>query len=564
MKMLQRLLSLSVALLVACGGGGGDKGSAPFGSGTPPAGTAVAADISLTLLKSTLSNSGTETVTATVTAVDANRNTVAGIPITMSVDNGATIAVSGTVTDDKGVVTGAVGIGSNRANRVVLVTAVSGSLSRQIALQVTGARLTATAVPAVLAPSQAGKVQYRVVDATGNALSNIDITVTGPGGVVSTNRTGINGEFEYSYTAPSAAGNLDLRASSSGVDLLTTVVVQSGPGSIPPAIAGSVRSASVNANPGVVQVNTATTSINRAEVRALFVGSANLPIPNIRVRFDLGGDLNSIGGTFTTGSNLVYANSSGVASSAYIPGTLGSPTNGVTVRACWDYNDFAPGSCPNAATTTLTVSADALSVSIGTDEFVVLEDLVYVKRFVVQVNDSSGLAKADALVTPLLDLPSYFKGSYRFETDKWVQTISASGCENEDINRNGVAEVYSNGGVEDANGNARLDPRKADAVVSIEGSNRTNAAGQVLLRMTYPRNVASWVRFNLVVSATGVAGTEGRSTFTGDLPYPAAVLKQAEVTPAFVESPYGTQASPKVIVTTPDGSATASLCTNPT
>ncbi len=562
MKMLQRLLSLSVVLLAACGGGGGDKGTAPFGSGGTPPGTAAAADISLTLSKSTLSNSGTETVTATVTAVDANRNTVAGIPITVSVDNDATVAVSGTITDDKGVVTGAVGIGSSRANRVVLVTAVSGALSRQIAVQVTGARLTATAVPAVLAPSQAGVVQYRVVDATGNALSNIDITVTGPGGAQSTSKTGTSGELNYTYTAPAAAGNLDIRAASAGVELLTTVVIQSGPGSIPTVPAGSVRSASVSANPSVVAVNSATTSINRAEVRALFVGSANTPIPNVRVRFDLGGDLNSIGGTFTTGSNIVYSNVSGIASAAYIPGVLGSPTNGVTVRACWDYQDFAPGACPNAAVATLTVIADALSVSIGTDENIILEDLVYVKRFVIQVNDSSGLAKSDVLVSPLLDLPSYRKGFYTFVVDTWIQTVSASTCENEDINRNGILEVYANGGNEDANANARLDPRKADVAVAFEGSNRTNASGQVILRIVYARSFGSWLRFNLTVAASGVSGTEGRATFAGTLPVPATALK-ATGAPAFQLSPYGTQASPVVVVTTPDGSASASLCTNP-
>lgn len=561
MKMLQRLLTLSVALLVACGGGGGDKGTAPFGSGGTTPGTAAASDIALTLSKSTLSNSGTETVTATVTAVDANRNTVAGIPVAVSVDNGATVAVSGTITNDKGVVTGAVGIGSNRANRVVLVTATSGTLSRQVAIQVTGARLTATAVPAVLAPSQAGVVQYRVVDATGNPLVDTDITVTGPGGVQSTSKTGNSGELNYAYTAPAAAGNLDIRAASSGVELITTVVVQSGPGSIPVVPADSVRSASVSANPSVVTVNTATSSINRAEVRALFVGSANTPIPNVRVRFDLGGDLNSIGGTFTTGSNLVYSNASGIASAAYIPGALGSPTNGVTVRACWDYGDFAPGACPNAAAATLTVIADALSVSIGTDEVIAIEDLVYVKRFVIQVNDSSGLAKSDVLVSPLLDLVLYRKGFYSFVVDTWIPTIAAT-CDNEDVNRNGVNEVYSNGGVEDANGNRQLDPRKADAAVAFEGSNRTDASGQVKMRIVYLRSAASWVRYNLTIAASGVSGTEGRASISRDLEVPITAVKSTSP-PAFQRSPYGTQSSPIVVVTTPDGSASGSLCTNP-
>jgi hypothetical protein len=516
----------------------------------------------MTLSKTALSNSGTDVVTVTVTAVDANRNTVAGIPITLIVDNEATVAVSSARTDTAGVVTGTVGIGSSRANRAIVITAVSGTLNRQLTLQVTGTKITSTALPAVLAPSAAGVVQYRVVDATGNPLTDVGITVTGPGGVQSNNRTGNNGDFEFKFTAPATAGSLDIRASSSGVEQVTTVSVLSGPGAIPPVPVGSVGSASVSANPSVVTVNSTASSTNRAEVRALFVGAANTPIPNIRVRFDLDGDRNSIGGSFTTGNSIIYSNAGGVATTAYIPGALGSPTNGVTVRACWDYNDFAAGTCPNQAKATLTVIADALSVSIGTDEIILLGDLVYIKRFVVQVNDSSGLAKPDVLVSPLLDLPAYSKGRWLWNGSEWEQFVTAGRCENEDVNRNGVLEVYSTGAVEDANSNSQLDPRKADAVVSIEGSNRTNALGQVILRMTYPRNVASWLRFSLNVAASGVSGTEGRSTYTDVLPVPAPVLK-LEAAPAFVLSPYGLDSSPLVVVSTPDGSATASLCTNP-
>lgn len=567
MTTFQRFISVFALLaLAACGGGGGSKGTSPFGpndpgngGGTP--GQPVAADISLTLSAPTVSNSGTETVTATVTAVDGNRNTVAGIPVTISVDNGATVQVSGTSTGTNGVVTGVVGIGADRSNRTVTVTAVSGALSRQLAVQVVGTRVTATALPAVLAPSEQGRVQYRVVDANGNPLAGLPITITGPGGTTTSASTAVNGDYEYVYTAPSASGNLDIRASAGGVETVTTVVVQAGPSSIPPVTAGSVRSASVRATPSVVPVNTADSTTNRTEVRALFVGNNNAPIANVRVRFDLAGDANSIGGSFSTGTTLVYSDANGVAQSAYIAGNRFSPTDGLTIRACWDYTDFAANTCPNSTTTTITVISDALSVSIGTDELVVLEDLVYVKRFVVQVNDSSGLAKPDVQVNPLLDLPSYAKGFYQRATDRWVQVIMTAGCENEDINRNGVLEVYSNGGVEDANGNAQLDPRKADVNVAFEGSNRTNAAGQVRMRITYPRNYGSWVQFKLDVAAAGVSGTEGRASFSGTLPVPFSAV-QAQGAPAFDVSPYGVQASGFTTVTTPQG-VSASLCTNP-
>ncbi len=562
--MLQRLFAmLALLALAACGGGGGAKGDPPFGGGggvTPPP-SAKASDISLTLSSPSLSNSGTETVTATVVAVDANRNTVSGIPVILSVDNGATIAVDGTTTNTAGVVSGKVAVGSNRSNRVITITALSGDLTRQVSLRVVGARITGTALPAVLAPSQAGVVQYRVVDATGNALAGTEIAITGSGGTQTTGTTSSNGDFEYKYTAPAAAGNLDIRAAAAGAEVTTTVLVQSGPGSIPVVPPGSVRSSSVSANPRVVVVNATTATSNRAEVRALFVGNANAPVPNIRVRFDLDGDRNSIGGTFSTGSTVIYSDANGTASSAYIPGSRFSPTDGVTIRACWDYQDFAVGTCPNAATTTLTVISDALSVTIGTDNLITISDLTYVRRFVVQVNDSSGLAKADVVVSPLLDLPAYFKGFWTRAPDRWVKTELAA-CENEDLNRNGVLEVYSNGGQEDADADAQLEPRKADAVVAFEGSNRTDSLGQVKLRVTYPQNVASWVAYNLLVAASGVAGTEGRSNYQGVLEAPDPVVK-AEPSPPFRESPYGIQGSPTIVVVTPDNSARGALCTNP-
>jgi hypothetical protein len=311
----------------------------------------------------------------------------------------------------------------------------------------------------------------------------------------------------------------------------------------------------------VVAVNTSTATTNRAELRALFVGDSNAPIRNIRVRFDLAGDANSIGGTFSTGSTTVYSDANGAAVSAYIPGARFSPTDGLTVRACWDYTDFASGSCPNSVTTTLTVISDALSVTVGSDNLITVGDLVYTRRFLVQVNDSSGLPKADVLVSPLLDLPRYSKGEWVYvkSEGQWSQTVRAV-CDNEDLNRNGVLELYGSGVAEDADGDGQLEPRKADAVISFEGSNRTDASGQVRMKITYPQNVASWVDFNLLVAASGVAGTEGRATYPGVLSVPISVVK-TEATPAFVASPYGLSTSSYVAVSPPAAPRSALLCT---
>ncbi len=571
MKALARFGSFAALLvLAACGGGGGNPGTCTIGcAATTPAaggGTAVASDISLTISKPSVNNSGSDTAVVTVTAVDSNRNTVAGIPVIFSVDNDANIAVSGTQTSTNGTVTGTVSIGANKSNRVVVVRATSGGLAKELALQVVGARITSTATPPVLAAGAAGTVTFRLVDVNGTPMASVPISVTGPGGQPTTSTTGVSGEYTYQYTAPGAGTSVDILASAAGAQQTTSVVIQSaGGGAVPNAVAGSVRSASVAANPSVVSVNLTAATNNRSEVRALFVGNGNAPIKNVRVRFDLGGDQYNVGGTYTAGSSLLYSDASGIVTTSYQPGALASPTDGVTIRACYDYGDFAVGTCPNFVTTRLTVKGDPLSVSIGTDE-TVTEDatkLAYVKRFLIQVNDASGLAKADVDISPLLDLVRYRKGFWAPAGARWTQTQTAV-CDNEDLNRNGIIETYSTGAMEDANGNRQLDPRKADVVLSFVGSSRTNASGQVVLQITYLKNVASWLDVLITVAASGVSGTEGRASFAMTLVVPSTAVSDVTAQPAFVFSPYGTAASPTVTVTTTDARpVTGVLCMNP-
>ena len=587
-SVFKLVCAASVVLLAACGGGGGDPGTNIFDPAPTP-GIAVApkaADLSLALSARTLANNGINTVAATVTAVDANRNALPNIPVTVSVDSSAVAAVSGNVTDTNGVVTAAVGIGADRSNRVITVTATSGTLVKTATFQVFGAALSARSNPAVVTPGQSGEVEFVLTDSAKNAMVDQDIVVVGVGAAEVKGKTGLNGEFKYSFTAPGTDGTLSIRATSAGVNGAADVQVQSGVTSVPVAL-GIVRSASVSANPSVVPVNTTTTQ-NRVEVRAFFLTSGNAPVPNVRVRFDLDGDKQAIGGSITSGTNVVYASAVGEAVTSYIPGARFSPTDGVTIRACWSNTDFVAGQCPNQAKTTLTVISDALSVSIGTDNLVGLGDsgLDFVKRYVVQVNDSSGLAKADVQIAPSIDLLSYLKGNWEVLGDQWVQggvnPLGVGGslnwrrgqqtvCPNEDLNRNGVAEVYANGDVEDANGsfnltNGRpaLEPRKADVSISFEGPSRTNANGQVVLKITYPQNVASWVEFNILVAASGVAGTEGRANYRSVLPVIAAQVTDIKSRPAFHDSPYGVgYGDPSRPVTLPGNPTPTLLCTNP-
>jgi len=351
---------------------------------------------------------------------------------------------------------------------------------------------------------------------------------------------------------------------------------------VSPVPPGSILSASVSANPSVVSVNTTTTN-NQAAIRALFLTANNLPIKDVRVRFDLDGDVNSIGGTFTTGDKVVYSDASGQATTAYVPATRFSPTDGVTIRACYGYTDAevtAPN-CANEAIATLTVVSEAISVSIGTNKLLIDNDLTYIHEFVVTVVDSSGRAKADVQITPSIDLLRFGKGQWTNGGSGWALTPgsapqyfwdanrtlwyledprttadkladpagvpminSAAACWNEDRNRNGVLEAaedskssgysISAGG----NGNGKLDPAKSDVAISIPGSSRTDASGKVILRIEYAKNLGSWLEYKILVSASGVGGTEGRASWTDVLEVLAADVKKQEE-PAFAVSRYG-------------------------
>ncbi|RZS53061.1 hypothetical protein EV685_2684 [Sphaerotilus mobilis] len=462
-----------------------------------------------------------------------------GVPVTVRVDNEAVVVTSSGTTAANGTLTGTVSIGTNRSNRIVTVTATSGSVSRSASFTVVGAQLKATVLQAVLAPSAAGQIDYQLLDVNSNPMVGLPITVSGTGVASRSGVTDNNGAFSYTFTAPAIAGNVDIVANAGGVSRTETVIVQSGSGSIP-AVTNTITSATVTSSPSVVSVNSSSSS-NRSEVRALFLGAGNTPISNVRVRFDLNNDVNAIGGSLSTGSNVVYSDSNGVATTAYIPGTRSSPTDGVTVRACYYLTDAAAatGSCSTFALTTLTVISEPLSVSIGTDNTISTgaSGLAYVKRFVVMVVDAAGQAKANVRITPSVDLLSYAKGFYvrpgSWTTDTGAGGYQSSSCANEDINRNAVLESG-----EDVNSNGQLDPRKSDIAISMIGTGETDSSGAAILQIQYPKNVATWVSYRILVSAAGVSGTEGRAVWTGVLG--AAAEEFTNTTPpSFQVSPYG-------------------------
>lgn len=537
-------------------------------------GTPVAADLSLTLSAPTLPNSGTSTIVATAVAVDANRNAVAGIPVTIVVDKSALAVVGSPTTNASGAVTANIGIGSDRSSRVVTVTAISGALTKSASFRVIGADLTATFTPIVDAGSTNNRVEFKLVDVNSIPMIDQEISVSASGLPTARGRTDINGKYVYAFTAPATVGALAITADSAGESEVVTLSVQPpGGGSVPPANQRPIA-ASVAATPSVLSVNTVGSTLNQSELRALFLGADNKPIQNVRVRFDLDGNVNNTDGVIARlGSGISYSDATGVARGTFTSGQRSSPTDGVTIRACYDIVDFPEGSCPNFVKNTLTVASEALSVSIRTNEELRVGPtrLTYIKEFVVMVVDAAGQAKPDIVITPSIDITAYYKGFYFLTPERWVQQftlaadenyrwdsgarawvkagLSFGQCPNEDVNRNAVREAGTfvptatappvTGREEDLNWNGDLDPRKADIAIKVVGSNKTDANGLAVIQIEYGKDLGSWEDYLITVTAAGISGSEARARYAGNLPVLASEVNNVNAAPAFVRSPYG-------------------------
>ena len=558
-KMKTLFAAAAIGVVLAGCSAGGSSTKSPGGTTTP-----TAANLIVSVDKSTIQDTGTDTATITATAVDSSNNAVGGVTVTMAPDNNGVISSASTTTAaTTGVVTGTLAIGSDKSSRTIDVIVTSGSISKTVTVAVTGAQLQAT--PSSAAPGGSATVGFRLTDQAGTAIANEPISVTLNGGTATVGTTDTSGSYTYTYTAPSSP-TATISATAAGVTTAATVTISTTTTS--PA-SGTVSSASVAANPSTVNINATGSTANQVSVRGLFLGSGNAPISNVRVRFDLNGDPNLIGGTLTSGTNYVYTDTNGVAMTSYIPGTRGSGNQQLTVRACWSETDFAAGSCPNAASANITVAQNGVSISIFHSNAIAADShqLTYTQPFTVQVVDSVGQPIQGVLVTGSVDLPRYYRGywvgSGTGGVGPWSQVVLNS-CDNEDINRNGVLETYSNGQAEDQNGSGKLEPYSADAAITPQatGSDTTDAFGLAYFNMQYGQNVAGWDDYTLTFSAL-VSGTEGKATTNGTLGVLATDVTAA-VAPPFLFSPYnlggGLAGVGTVTVTDPSTGKSGVLC----
>jgi hypothetical protein len=533
MKTLFAAMAIGV-VLAGCSAGGKSSDSSTTTNPTTASSLNVAVD------KSTINDTGSDTATITITALDSNNNVVASVPVTVKADSGV-LTPSGTSTGTTGVLTATLVPGGDHTDRTINVVVTSGSISKTVSIAVSGAVLTA-AVSSTTAGASA-TIQYTLVDASSVAIAAAPITVSLPGQADVAGTTDANGKYTFSYTMPSASTTVT--ATAAGVTTTSTVTPQGGTTVVPTA--GTVTSPSLAANPSTVATS------GQVELRALFIGANNAPIPNVRVRFQMV-DSNSIGGTLSSDStdgvthNVIYSDANGVANTTYTAGTRGGV---ITAKACWDVNDFANTACPNAVTaSSITVVATGVSVAVLTNGQLSEDDTknIYSINLVVQVVDASNQPITGSTVTGSVDIPRFYRGFYTINSGSWTPAIYSNNtlatlitgtsarqsCDNEDINRNNVMESG-----EDANDSGSLEPFKASVTITptSAGSDLTDSFGKAYFTLQYGQNYASW-EDAILTFTTSVEGTEGHATYPTSLPVPAATLTLTTADPPFKVSPY--------------------------
>ena len=538
MRFLVSAISIAV-LVVACGGGGGSGGTPVGGGGSTGGGgttttpTADAASVEFAFDKTVITNSGSDAATLTVTALSSSRNPVANVPVSVVVDSGI-FTPDSKVTDDSGKVTGKITAGGNRANRDIRFQLKAGSQSSSGSITVTGSQIAITVTPTTPTPGQDVQVTAKISDVNGAGIASIPATLTGSllSAAVPDVQTNASGTASWTVKAPSSSQNYTLQVKASGIEKSEQIIVAGGGASQVPDAVGVVSAASLSITPNTVKPNLDGGKTNAVDLRALFLDKDNRAIPNMRVRFEIVPPGLGAGESISTGTQSVITNASGVALAQYIPGARTSPTNGVSIRACFGPTDasLANSQCPNFRMSTLTVANEPVSITIGDNNEMTkgANNLTYIKKFDVAVANAAGEAVADSETSVSVDILSYGFGAFDTKVTPPAHSSGSGWCLNEDINRNGNLDSG-----EDKNGDGKLTPPKADIVVSYLNGRKTGANGRLAVQIEYPQNVATWLVYKLTVS-TSVAGSEGRAERDFQTDY----IIGDEVNGSFLSSPY--------------------------
>ncbi len=221
------ILSALIALALTACGGGDDSfvGGTGGGGGQTPAVTVG----SLTLIASspTVPSDGSTPAQISAFVRDDSNKFMKDVPVVFSASSGGLIITQGT-TDDNGLATATLSSAGDPSKRTITVTAMAGSVTKTINVDVAGTTLTVQG-PAGLTLSQQGTYTVKLVDSGNHAVPNQEVTVasqrnnTLTGTPVTTDSTG---SASFKMTA-SNGGNDTITVTALGLTATQAVAVNS-------------------------------------------------------------------------------------------------------------------------------------------------------------------------------------------------------------------------------------------------------------------------------------------------------------------------------------------------
>jgi hypothetical protein len=537
-------LASAAALFVACGGSA--PGPAPADPTGPGGGVSPLSALELTTSVASIQAKAGETATVTITAIDANRNALAEIPITLSADSGIVVA-SAAQTDASGKITATFEPGSDRGNRDVTIRATSGAITTTTILKVQGTTLSLSASPpTATSPTTPIELAATVVDAASVPLSNVVVSFATTGGTLSsavatTDTTGV-----AKVTLTGVVSNVTVTAT--GANASSQASVQAGTTQLPQLAPQNViiRDLSVQVNPSVVAPNGPGSQANfsQLEIRVLgdLVPALGIPVGNAPVRFRIASSPPF--GTLSVDTTMapVLSNLAGLASARFIPGEATTGTDQVVICASVD----GVASLPIGATEVrapcnlnekpvrLTVSQQSLFVRISTNNEIqkVDNNLNYEKLFSIYVTNAAGQGVAGANVSARLLPLKYYKGHMEYIGGNWTPVAPIYECENEDKNFNGILDS----GDVDLNNDGKLYPGQS-AAFTLDNGGVTDSSGFVILRVKHGQSFYFWAEYQ-IEARTSTAGTERLTTMDYRLSAATADVT-SQSGPGFAVSPFG-------------------------
>jgi hypothetical protein len=153
---------------------------------------------------------------------------------------------------------------------------------------------------------------------------------------------------------------------------------------------------------------------------------------------------------------------------------------------------------------------------------------------------------ADAVVSANLNISHFGKGlyardysgesrppaaNYTGDNSLTPGTTQRVWCTNEDLNRNAALDAG-----EDRNGNGILEPEQAAVSFSyVDGKNKTDANGQMFIKVSYGQKYATWLAYTVKVT-TKVKNSEGSTSMR----FITAFTEDDKDKGTFHTPPYGT------------------------